>query len=576
MPRYYLIVVFIFVLLLGYALAQILAPKTSTLDDADDVSRHDTGQSGTRFSKNTAGLPEAVPSPMVILADGDSYDITAEYVKKRVGNRTLRMMAYNRSVPGPFIKVLEGSEVTINFTNRTDLEQTIHSHGVRVENNSDGVPGVTQDTLHPGESFTYTLRFDDAGVFWYHPHTRDDYGQEMGLYGNYLVDPVEFDYAGRVHREVPLVLDDILIENDEIVDFYRDMTNFALVGRFGNEYLVNGERDYSMNVKQNEVIRFLITNVSNVRTYNLAISGAQMKLVGADSGRFEYEEFVDNFLLSPAERMIVEVHFDKPGVYSLTHTTPDQKTKLAGFVVTEDTAAPSYIDSFSVEHTNHDVVSEFSGFRDYLTREPDEHLLFTIDLKDQVIDHSHHAHTHGSTESDIHEPTEAATAEDRLSSIQWDDPAHSDRINTTENILWKLIDQKTGEENMDIHWTFTEGDLVKIRLTNDKDADHVMQHPMHLHGQRFVVLSENGVPNDNLAWKDTVLVFPGEEVDILVDMSNLGEWMAHCHISEHLHAGMMMAFRVEDASGYATGDEYRATLNPDDHDHGSDDDHHTH
>jgi len=74
------------------------------------------------------------------------------------------------------------------------------------------------------------------------------------------------------------------------------------------------------------------------------------------------------------------------------------------------------------------------------------------------------------------------------------------------------------------------------------------------------VLSENGVPNPNMAWKDTVLVFPGEVVDILVDMSNLGEWMSHCHISEHLHAGMMMQFRVEDENGYATGDEYRATV----------------
>lgn len=108
-------------------------------------------------------------------------------------------------------------------------------------------------------------------------------------------------------------------------------------------------------------------------------------------------------------------------------------------------------------------------------------------------------------------------------------------------------------------WTFKQGQFVKIRISSDMMAAHVMQHPIHLHGQRFVVLSENGIPNTNMAWKDTALVLPGGYIDILVDMSNLGEWMLHCHISEHLHAGMMMPFRVVDQNGYATGDEYRAS-----------------
>ena len=103
---------------------------------------------------------------------------------------------------------------------------------------------------------------------------------------------------------------------------------------------------------------------------------------------------------------------------------------------------------------------------------------------------------------------------------------------------------------------------MKISIENDIDADHVMQHPIHLHGQRFVVLSRGGKINENMAWKDTVLVVPGEIIEILVDMSNLGVWMSHCHISEHLHADMMLSFRVQDESGYATGDEYRSTVEP--------------
>jgi hypothetical protein len=97
-------------------------------------------------------------------------------------------------------------------------------------------------------------------------------------------------------------------------------------------------------------------------------------------------------------------------------------------------------------------------------------------------------------------------------------------------------------------------------MENDMEAEHVMQHPIHFHGQRFLILATNGISNLNMAWKDTVLVAPGEVVDVLIDMSNLGEWMSHCHIAEHLHAGMMLKFRVEDNNGYATGDEYRDSL----------------
>jgi len=71
-----------------------------------------------------------------------------------------------------------------------------------------------------------------------------------------------------------------------------------------------------------------------------------------------------------------------------------------------------------------------------------------------------------------------------------------------------------------------------------------MQHPIHFHGQRFVVLTREGVANENLQWKDTVLIPRGQTVDILVEMSNPGEWMAHCHIAEHLESGMMFDFTV--------------------------------
>jgi FtsP/CotA-like multicopper oxidase with cupredoxin domain/cytochrome c biogenesis protein CcdA len=507
------------------------------------------------FTTDARNLPEATGPVFVDLADGDSYDITAAYVQNEVGNRTLRMLAYNGSIPGPFIRVDEGSEVTINFTNDTDIDQTIHSHGVRLDNNSDGVPYVTQDPVPPGGTYTYTIRFDDPGAFWYHPHTREDYGQELGLYGNYFVDPSDSEYWSAVNREVPLVIDDILIENDKISAFYENHTNFALIGRFGNEYLVNGVQDFTTTVREGEVIRFFITNVSNARTYNLSIPGARIKRVGADLGKFERETYEESLLISPAERLVVEVYFENEGAYKLMNTTPDGETELARFLATDSAPAVSYEDEFNVLRTNSEVVSEFEDFRSYLPQVPDKELLLTIDLAGMAVDHSMHT-GHGDAA-----PVASAVSTDRMDKIQWDDPIQSDRVNKTPMIAWQMKDVRTGKVNMDIDdWNFKVGDLVKIRLTNDANADHVMQHPIHFHGQQFVVLEENGVENKNLAWKDTVLVFPGETVDILVDMNNPGEWMNHCHIAEHLHAGMMLGFRVENMDGTAPGDEYRSTV----------------
>jgi len=116
---------------------------------------------------------------------------------------------------------------------------------------------------------------------------------------------------------------------------------------------------------------------------------------------------------------------------------------------------------------------------------------------------------------------------------------------TANQVRWILRDPATGRENTAVDWRFKRGSFVKIRLVNERRAFHGMQHPIHLHGQRFLVLAVNGVPKHNLVWKDTVLVPAGSVVDILLDASNPGRWMLHCHIAEHLSAGMMTHFTVE-------------------------------
>jgi FtsP/CotA-like multicopper oxidase with cupredoxin domain len=507
---------------------------------------------GSRFGTSIENLPEAKAEPeMVLLRDGDTYELTAGYVKKEVGNRMLRMLAYNGSVPGPVIKVEQDAEVTINFNNNTDIEQTVHSHGVRLDNAYDGTPGMTQNAVAPGLSFTYKIRFDDAGVFWYHPHVREDYAQEMGLYGNYIVEPKSSTYWSPVNREVPLVVDDILITNETIASSYKELTNFALLGRFGNEHLVNGEVGNSMKVKEGEEIRFYVTNVANTRTYNLSIPNAKVKLVGADLGKFEYEEFADSILISPAERVVVEVFFPKSGTYELTHTSPTGSIVLSTFTA-EGSVLTSYRDAFETLRVNSEVKAEFEPLRKYRHAAPDKKIALTITTSGPKIDHSKHVHMQNATTTSL---------STNLPNIQWDDPGQTDMTNTSKKVMWKLLDVQTRKVNEEIDdWNFKQGDLVKVQIENDPNAEHVMQHPIHFHGQRFIVLARNGVPTKNLVWKDTSLVLPGETVDILVEMTNPGVWMAHCHIAEHLSSGMMLGFTVSGKDGIVPGAEHKKLL----------------
>jgi FtsP/CotA-like multicopper oxidase with cupredoxin domain len=127
--------------------------------------------------------------------------------------------------------------------------------------------------------------------------------------------------------------------------------------------------------------------------------------------------------------------------------------------------------------------------------------------------------------------------------VEWSGTMPMMNWNTTPSeIRWILEEPATGRRNMDIRWDFRVGDVVKVRIANLRETLHGMQHPIHFHGQRFLVLDQNGVRNTNLAWKDTFLLPAGGTADILLEVSNPGTWMAHCHVSEHLESGMMMTF----------------------------------
>ena len=109
----------------------------------------------------------------------------------------------------------QGAEVVVDIENEGDMEATVHWHGLRLENRYDGTH-ETQEPIPVGGRYTARVTFPDPGVYWYHPHIREDYGQELGLYGNVIVVPADPDYWPPVHRELALTLDDVLIEDGQI------------------------------------------------------------------------------------------------------------------------------------------------------------------------------------------------------------------------------------------------------------------------------------------------------------------------------------------------------------------------
>jgi FtsP/CotA-like multicopper oxidase with cupredoxin domain len=566
------------------------------------------------FPTDTTGLPACRRPEIVELADGAALDLEIAPVAKQLGDATVRMLSYNGSIPGPTLKVAQGSEVEVNVINRGDLEATVHWHGLRLENRYDGTH-QTQAPIPVGESFPSRVTFPDPGVYWYHPHIREDYGQEMGLYGNVLVVPADPECWPPVHREILLTLDDVLIENGTVAPFSRSETTHTAMGRFGNVLLVDGEPDLALNARLGEVVRFYLTNTANTRVFKVKLPGARMKLVGGDSGRCEREEFVEEVVLAPSERIVIDVLFDVPGPLALEHHTPDRVYPLAAITVTGEPAALSLGREFEVLRSDPELTAERHGLARYLEAAPDRTLAFVAEmdfdapdggvdgpvvytcpmhpavitdepgrcpdcgmkllataapsttytcpmhpavvseqpdrcpecgmklLPKAMVD----AYEHG--DDDRHDGAAGhgdGHAHEAAGGIEWeDDMVEINRITTPANMRWKLIDRTTGAENHAIAWQFKVGDRVKIRLVNEMDSDHPMHHPFHIHGAgRFLILARDEVVEPNLVWSDTVLVRTGETVDILLDVSNPGLWMAHCHIAEHAESGMMFSFNV--------------------------------
>jgi FtsP/CotA-like multicopper oxidase with cupredoxin domain len=393
------------------------------------------------------------------------------------------------TIPGPLIEAFQGDRVIVHFTNALPEGTTIHWHGLRVPNASDGTPS-TQVVVPPGGSFDYEFVAQDAGTFWYHPHVRGDVQVERGLYGVVVVRggldiPVDADRV--------FVLDDVKLAASGQLSTTTDSLDLML-GRQGNVLLVNGTSAGRLAVKKRARERWRFVNSANGRYFNLRLPGHTFQVIGWDGGVLPQPYSTSTLLVAPGERYEVLVEFgdSEPADLALQtihydrgHNVPDPGPKdLFGLSLRGETAVPAGA-----------LPSTWGG-------------PVGLPVNDQTPTRS------------LVLSEEERTAEPRffINGAAFPDvPAMMAR----------------------------EGDVEIWSIRNDAEMDH----PFHLHGMFFRVLDVDGQPPEHLGWKDTVNIPQKKTLRFAVRYGTPGKWMFHCHILEHAERGMMGELQLAASGG---------------------------
>ncbi|HEX2249747.1 MAG TPA: multicopper oxidase family protein [Gemmatimonadales bacterium] len=475
---------------------------------------------------DSASLQDPKETLVYHLADGDTLTLSAVKVRHRHRGHTHVMYAYNGQIPGPRLELEARATITVRFLNRTDVPSSIHWHGLRLANASDGVPGLTQAPVPPGGEFVYRVYAPDPGLFWYHPHQREDITQDLGLAGNIMVRPA--GARGDDVKESFLLLDDLLEGASGPVPYGDSAVTHALMGRFGNRLLVNGKERWHLTARPGERVRLHLTNTANARTFNFSVVGAHLRVIAGDAGSYGNVRAVESVVIAPAERYVVELDPPRKGRYPVLNQVRgiDRVTgrffgeidtlgfiQVQGAPVTERDATESAASRTELKA----LMERFHG------RPPDRTLLLTLRVRNLPFA--------------LIQALRLDTA--YVQPVEWTSSMPMmDWLSTGNQVSWILRDSISGTEGMGINWRVTRGEPLVVRLINDRHVLHPMAHPIHLHGQRFLVLARNGARNTDPVWKDTVLVPAGGTTDLLIDTGNPGRWMLHCHIAEHLESGM--------------------------------------
>jgi FtsP/CotA-like multicopper oxidase with cupredoxin domain len=418
-------------------------------------------------------------------------------------------------VPGPVLRVRQGERLDVQLVNRLAQPTTIHWHGIRVPNDMDGVPNLTQHAVMPNEVFPYSFACADAGTYWYHPHGNGSEQLGRGLSGVLVVEERQ---PPRVDRELIWVLSDWKLKDDGSVDpDFANPQERSHEGRIGDRLTVNGAPGGLVALRRNERVRIRLLNVANARIFEMSFEGHDPWLIALDGQPVPLRKLgKDKLVLGPGMRadLLLDAVGDEGERHPLLHYPPgDDPAPLLRLVYRDDeplrarplpppqSLPPNPIAAPVLARAQrHELV--FAG-----GAQPGMHM--PAQPQPQAPPNAEHAHPHGvwtvNGQAMVHD-SGAAHSHARMPPIV----------------------------------TLKRGTSVVFTIKNST----VFDHPIHFHGHTFRVLSRNGKALPVAPLTDTVLLSQQETAEIAFVADNPGDWMLHCHILEHQEAGMGAIFRV--------------------------------
>ncbi len=454
-----------------------------------------------QFLQSAAMLAAApVFAPLTARAAKSTHALSARLATASlmgVNAPTTEVWSFNRSVPGPILRIPQGQPVHIPVTNTLKAPTTVHWHGIRIENAMDGVSGMTQEPIQPGATFDYRFTAPDAGTYWYHSHHRSWEQVARGLYGMLVVEessPVDVD------RDVAFVADDWRLDDDgQIAGGMGHLRDASHGGRLGNWLTINGTSRPTLKARPGERLRLRCLCAANARVMAFDFAELRPYLVALDGQPLATPEDIDgNLWLAPGQRadLIVDIPADGPQVFTIREASTREPI----------VAATVAVDGPPI-----------SGHRTERITLPANPLPYRLDM----------------------------TSAERVDLLMEGGAMGALREATYQG---KLFDLRTLAMEKGKVWTFNgvagmptapllrvaRGRTVVIDMVNDTRWPHAM----HLHGHHFRIIAKNGSEIPPGPWRDTELMQPGDRASAAFVADNPGKWLFHCHMLEHHMAGM--------------------------------------
>jgi FtsP/CotA-like multicopper oxidase with cupredoxin domain len=429
--------------------------------------------------------------------------------------RESEIWGFEGRTPGPVLRVRQNQRLDVQLVNRLPRPTTIHWHGIRVPNDMDGVPNLTQHAVMPGEVFPYSFACADAGTFWYHPHGSSAEQLGRGLYGLLIVDEARPPQAD---RELAFVLSDWKLKDDGVIDpDFANLQEQSHEGRIGTHVTVNGAPGGTVALDRNERVRLRLLNAANARIFEMSFEGHDPWLIALDGQPVLPRRLgTERVVIGPGMRadLLLDAAAAPDERHPLLYYPPgDDPIALLRFVYRDEAPVRARPLPPPAPLAPNPIAAPV------LARAERHEFLFA-----------------GGAQPGMHRP-----APPRPGPPNEGEAAHPHGT-WTVNGKAMIHDSGAGHSHGTVPpmLTLKRGTHAFFILKNDT----VFDHPIHLHGHTFRILSRNGKPEPTQRLTDTILLTQQETAEIAFVADNPGDWMIHCHILEHQEAGMGAVIRV--------------------------------